>query len=63
MHKLASTSYRVVEANFDDERQGNIANIRIVPLKPMAVKTYKDCPPLGRIIIRGLGQTIRSGVI
>ncbi len=42
-------------------KTGDIAVIRCVPTKPMAIELAKEYPPLGRFAIRDMGQTVAAG--
>ncbi|HKM13554.1 MAG TPA: translation elongation factor EF-1 subunit alpha [Candidatus Methanomethylophilaceae archaeon] len=43
-------------------KTGDIAHIRCEPTKPMVIEIAKEFPPLGRLAIRDMGQTVAAGV-
>lgn len=43
-------------------KTGDIAIVRVEPVKPMVIETAKDFPPLGRFAIRDMGQTVAAGM-
>lgn len=49
------------EENPDYLKTGDIAYIRCIPTKPMAIEVAKEYPPLGRFAIRDMGQTVAAG--
>ncbi len=51
----------VKEENPDYLKTGDIAYIRCIPTKPMAIEVAKEYPPLGRFAIRDMGQTVAAG--
>jgi len=44
-------------------KSGDVAVVRIKPLKPVVVEKFADFPPLGRFAIRDMGQTVAAGVV
>ncbi len=61
--KLDPRTGAVIEENPRYLRQGDVAIVRLRPLKPTALETYKDFPGLGRFAIRDMGRTIAAGVV
>jgi len=47
----------------DFVKTGDVAVLRIQPLKPMVIEKFSDFPPLGRFAIRDMGQTVAAGVV
>ncbi|MGP6220626.1 translation elongation factor EF-1 subunit alpha [Caldiplasma sukawensis] len=43
-------------------KTGDIAQVRVVPDKPMVIEESKDFPQLGRFAIRDMGQTVAAGL-
>jgi elongation factor 1-alpha len=37
--------------------------VKIQPLKPVVVEKFQEYPPLGRLAIRDMGQTVAAGVV
>ncbi len=44
-------------------KTGDAALVRIQPLRPLCVETFKDFPELGRFAMRDMGTTIAAGVV
>jgi len=54
---------QVVEKNPDFIKSGDVAVVKIKPLKPVVVEKFQEFPPLGRFAIRDMGQTVAAGVV
>jgi elongation factor 1-alpha len=59
IRKTAPTS----EENPKFLKTGDAAIVKIRPVSPLCVETYKDFPQLGRFAIRDMGKTVAAGVI
>lgn len=44
-------------------KTGDVAVVKIQPLKPVVVEKFQDFPPLGRFAIRDMGQTVAAGIV
>ncbi len=44
-------------------KTGDVAVVKIKPLKPVVVEKYQDYPALGRFAIRDMGQTVAAGIV
>ena len=44
-------------------KSGDVAVVRIKPLKAVVVEKFADFPPLGRFAIRDMGQTVAAGIV
>ncbi|MFH1521227.1 MAG: translation elongation factor EF-1 subunit alpha [Candidatus Micrarchaeota archaeon] len=44
-------------------KTGDVAIVRIQPLKPVVIEKFADFPPLGRFALRDMGQTVAAGVV
>ena len=44
-------------------KTGDVAIVRIKPLKPIVIEKFADFPPLGRFALRDMGQTVAAGVV
>ncbi len=44
-------------------KTGDAALIRIQPLRPLCIETFKEFPELGRFAMRDMGTTIAAGVV
>ncbi len=44
-------------------KTGDVAVVKILPLKPTVVEKFSEFPPLGRFAIRDMGQTVAAGVV
>jgi len=52
-----------VEGKSDFVKTGDVAVLRIQPLKPIVIEKFQDFAPLGRFAIRDMGQTVAAGVV
>jgi elongation factor 1-alpha len=44
-------------------KTGDVAIVKVQPLKPVVVEKFQEFPPLGRFAIRDMGQTVAAGVV
>jgi elongation factor 1-alpha len=44
-------------------KTGDAAIVRIKPVRPLAIETFKEFPEIGRFALRDMGTTIAAGVI
>jgi len=44
-------------------KTGDVALVKIQPLKPICIEKFSEFPPLGRFAIRDMGQTVAAGVV
>ncbi len=51
------------QKNPDFIKTGDVAIVKIKPLKPVVVEKFSEFPPLGRFAIRDMGQTVAAGVV
>lgn len=54
---------QTMQKNPDFIKTGDIAILRIKPLRPVVVEKFSDFPALGRFAIRDMGQTVAAGVV
>jgi elongation factor 1-alpha len=54
---------QAVEGKVDFLKTGDVAVIKIQPLKNVVVEKFSEYPPLGRFAIRDMGQTVAAGVV
>ncbi len=47
----------------DFVKTGDVAILKIQPLKPIVIEKFQEFPPLGRFAIRDMGQTVAAGVV
>jgi elongation factor 1-alpha len=52
-----------VPGKSDFVKTGDVAVLKIMPLKPIVVEKFQDFAPLGRFAIRDMGQTVAAGVV
>ncbi|MFA4983304.1 MAG: translation elongation factor EF-1 subunit alpha [Candidatus Micrarchaeia archaeon] len=52
-----------MQKNPDFIKSGDVAIVKIKPLKPVVVEKFQEFPPLGRFAIRDMGQTVAAGVV
>lgn len=63
LKKIDPRTGQVVEENPSYLKTGDAAWIKLEPLHPIAVETYKEFPELGRFAVRDMGTTVAAGVI
>ncbi|MFA5106180.1 MAG: translation elongation factor EF-1 subunit alpha [Candidatus Micrarchaeia archaeon] len=51
------------QKNPDFIKTGDVAIVKIKPLRPVCCEKFSEFPPLGRFAIRDMGQTVAAGVI
>jgi elongation factor 1-alpha len=44
-------------------KTGDVAVVKIQPLKPIVIEKFAEFPPLGRFALRDMGQTVAAGVV
>ena len=44
-------------------KTGDAAIIKVKPIHPLVVETFKESPHLGRLAIRDMGKTIAAGIV
>ena len=44
-------------------KTGDVAIVKIQPLKAVVIEKFADFPPLGRFALRDMGQTVAAGVV
>ncbi|MFH1221734.1 MAG: translation elongation factor EF-1 subunit alpha [Candidatus Micrarchaeota archaeon] len=54
---------QTAQKNPDFIKTGDIAVVKIQPLKAVVIEKFQDFPPLGRFAIRDMGQTVAAGVV
>jgi elongation factor 1-alpha len=54
---------QTLQKNPDFIKTGDVAIIKVRPLKPVCLEKYSEFPPLGRFAIRDMGATVAAGVI
>merc|ERR1712146_392936 len=54
---------KVTETNPKFVKSGDACMVTMEPSKPMVVETFSDYPPLGRLAVRDMRQTVAVGVI
>ncbi|MFA6530763.1 MAG: translation elongation factor EF-1 subunit alpha [Candidatus Micrarchaeia archaeon] len=52
-----------MQKNPDFIKTGDVAIVKIQPLKAVVIEKFTDFPPLGRFAIRDMGQTVAAGVV
>ncbi len=52
-----------VPGKVDFIKTGDVAVVKIQPLKPVVIEKFQDFAPLGRFAIRDMGQTVAAGVV
>ncbi|MCX8198391.1 MAG: translation elongation factor EF-1 subunit alpha [Candidatus Micrarchaeota archaeon] len=54
---------QTLQKNPDFIKSGDVAVVKIKPLKPVVVEKFQEFPPLGRFAIRDMGQTVAAGIV
>ncbi len=54
---------QTAQAKPDFIKTGDVAIVKIQPLKPVVIEKFSDFAPLGRFAIRDMGQTVAAGVV
>lgn len=61
--KLDPRTGQTVEQKPQFLKKGDVAIVRMKPLKPVVVEKYSDMPALGRFALRDMGRTVAAGQI
>lgn len=61
--KIDARTGATTEQNPKFLKTGDAAIVRIKPVRPLAIETFKDFPEIGRFALRDMGTTIGAGVI
>lgn len=61
--KIDPRSGQIVEENPKFLKSGDSAIVKIRPLRPLCIETFKEFPELGRFALRDMGTTIAAGVV
>jgi elongation factor 1-alpha len=51
------------QKNPDFIKTGDVAIVKVKPLKAVVIEKFSEFPPLGRFAIRDMGQTVAAGVV
>jgi elongation factor 1-alpha len=63
IRKLDARTGQVLEEKPAFLKTGDGALVRFQPLRPIAIESYSEIPPMGRFAIRDMGTTIAAGVV
>jgi elongation factor 1-alpha len=63
IEKKDPKSGQSLQKNPDFIKTGDVAIIKVRPLKPIVLEKYSEFPPLGRFAIRDMGATVAAGVV
>jgi elongation factor 1-alpha len=61
--KIDPRTGQVVEEKPSFLKTGDVALVRLEPLRPISIETYAEFPEIGRFAIRDMGTTIAAGVV
>lgn len=61
--KIDPRSGQTVEENPKFLKSGDSAIVKIRPVRPLCIETFKEYPELGRFALRDMGTTIAAGVV
>jgi len=54
---------QTLQKNPDFVKTGDVAIVKVKPLRPLVVEKFSEFPQLGRFAIRDMGQTVAAGVV
>jgi len=54
---------QTLQKNPDFVKTGDVAVVKVKPLRPLVVEKFNEFPQLGRFAIRDMGQTVAAGVV
>jgi len=54
---------QTLQKNPDFIKTGDVAVVKVKPLRPLVVEKFNEFPQLGRFAIRDMGQTVAAGVV
>jgi len=54
---------QIIQKNPDFLKTGDVAIVKVKPLRPLVVEKFNEFPQLGRFAIRDMGQTVAAGVV
>jgi len=63
IEKKDPKSGQSLQKNPDFLKTGDVAIVKVRPLKPIVLEKYSEFPPLGRFAIRDMGATVAAGVV
>lgn len=63
IEKKDPKSGATLQANPEYIKAGDIAIVKIKPVRPTVIEKFSEYPPLGRFAIRDMGMTIAAGVV
>ncbi|MBI4399922.1 translation elongation factor EF-1 subunit alpha [Candidatus Micrarchaeota archaeon] len=63
LEKKDPKSGQTMQKNPDFIKTGDVAIVKIKPLRPIVVEKFSEFPQLGRFAIRDMGQTVAAGVV
>ncbi len=61
--KLDPRTGQTTEENPKSIKTGDAALVKIMPLRPICIESFKEFPELGRFALRDMGTTIAAGVV
>lgn len=61
--KIDPRSGQTVEENPKFLKSGDSAIVKIRPVRPLCIETFKEFPELGRFALRDMGTTIAAGIV
>jgi elongation factor 1-alpha len=63
LEKKDPKSGQTLQKNPDFVKTGDVAIVKVKPLRPLVVEKFSEFPQLGRFAIRDMGQTVAAGVV
>jgi len=63
LEKKDPKSGQTLQKNPDFVKTGDVAIVKVKPLRPLVVEKFSEFPQLGRFAIRDMGQTVAAGIV
>jgi elongation factor 1-alpha len=63
LEKKDPKSGQTLQKNPDFVKTGDVAIVKVKPLRPLVVEKFNEFPQLGRFAIRDMGQTVAAGIV
>ena len=63
LKKLDRRTGQVVEENPSFLKTGDVAIVKLRPIRPVSLEEFSKFPEIGRFAIRDMGQTVAAGVV
>jgi elongation factor 1-alpha len=61
--KMDPSTGQLTEQKPKTLKTGDVADVKIAPLRPLVLETYKEFPEMGRFALRDSGATVAAGIV